>query len=392
MIDLDAILALGKESSRAFNEYTDSTKRSMISHLKLLNKYNNVAITREALLSNPAELLKNLVDRRGDKLNPNYQRQIAMTIKRLFPEDNIDLRKFINKTNATTSSSSHDDGTKRFSNDGFISQAKKIVEHSMEQLKEIEKNWPFELDVGMFDTYLAILLTVSTSMRINELRQLRIEPHFQQIRDNRDIAIATKGRGTSLRHISLNSLLLTCTTYIERTRARVEKTINDKMRLRLTAKRVSQSHRARVDKKYVLISSEDYMRKKLHAIAAMLNLTIINSQSFGFNVFRKLITTILVDHNQLSIAKNINAHSSLDTTLKHYNIVGSNAVNRTYDKMMAVNEQFKRVLEEAKQVAPSATTPAAAAAASIMMTPPASERFAESSSSSSANKYTYAPI
>lgn len=382
------ILSLGQESSRAFNEYTDSTKRSMMSHLKLLREYNNIPITRDALLSNPTNLLTSLVDRKGEKLKFNYQRQIAMTIKRLFPNDNVDLRKFINRPVA--GSAAEDDngatsGSGRFNNDVFISEAKTIVNHAVEQLKEMEKNWPIELDVGLLDTYIAILLTVSTSMRINELRQLRVDPHFQQMRNNMDIAVATKGRGTTLRHISLNSLLLSTISYVERTRGRVERSINEKILQHLTAKKVGDSQRARLSKKFVLVSSEDFMRKKLHNIAALLNMTIVNSRAFGFNVFRKLITSLLVDHNQLNMARNMNNHSNLDTTLQHYNIVSGNAVNRAYDRLLATAPTSATV-DKLKQIIKDAKVPAVAIEAKgeapPFLTPPQSVRIPPEDSSS----------
>lgn len=308
------LLELGSIGTIDTTRLSPSTISSMLSHVRLLRK-NNVILTRSNLVGNVVQIIDSLRDSHGQLLNVQYKRQIIMTIKRLFPTDNIDATRY-RETKLLRNKS-------RLSDDKFVSNIKRIVDRAALIVSNVDSNHKID-DLSMYDTCLCVLLTCVTSLRIHEIRELRML-HIDQMREGVPLSIHTKGN-SSLRTVTFNDHLNSVLKAIERQRTYVLRNI----RSREYDTNFTQKQKRRLNDDYIIITSTDFMRKKLREIAASL---IIGPRILGFNVFRKYIVTVLVDQGGHLIAQSLNNHTNVNTTLDHYNVVSSSAAEKTYNSV-----------------------------------------------------------
>lgn len=319
---INKLLELGRLGSVDATKLSPSTISCMLSHIRLLER-NDIIISRNTLVGDTKKILDSLTDSRGQRLSLQYKRQILMTIKRMYPSDNIDTGMYRDSRIARNKT--------RLSDNNFVEKIKNIVDRASYIVGEVYKNKGID-DLSMYDTCLCVLITCMTSLRIHEIRELKMS-HINHLRQGIPLSIHTKGR-SSLRTVTYSENLEMVLNAIELQRAYVEININD----RVSDAKYTQIQRERLLQDYIIITSDDFMRKKLREIAASLSLFV---ETLGFNVFRKYIVTVLVDKGGHEIAQSLNNHASVNTTLEHYNVMSSKAAEKTYN---AVNRVMKELV------------------------------------------------
>lgn len=312
----ESLIELSIKSTFDPTKLSKSTLISSASHIKTL-KRNNVSLDESTLAYNTVEILDRLKDKNGKPLDSMYKRQIGMTIKRMFPDRHINLGKY----NKDRSKARH--ANTRLSSETVVDSLQKIIDRSSVIIRQVYSLSEID-DLALYDTCLSVLLSISTSLRINELHQLRLV-HLPRIQNSEPVDIVSKSNRNS-RVIMPNNMLLSVFEAIITQRPKVRQTIVLK-RLEFA----SQFHIKRYNQGYVLINSIDYLRKKLKELSASL---LIQNQTLGFNLFRKYITSELVEGGGHLVAQSMNNHSSLNTTLTHYNVVGPQAVQKTYNDLV----------------------------------------------------------
>lgn len=317
-------MELGKIATFDRSRLAPSTIECMLSHVRLLQR-NNIPLTRQQLVGRTVKTINSLRDTHGKPLSQSYKRQVLMTIKRLFPNDNVQTNSYGGTRVKPTS---------RLMSDDFVLKVKKIIERASLVLGRAYDEETIE-SLGMYDACIAILITCCTSLRIHEIMGLKLS-HMDQIRQNVPIAVKSKGAQT-LRNVAPNDLLLSVFRAIEDQRPKVERTLNS-----FSDGKSSRTEKARYDAHYIILTSKDFMRKKMRELAASLE---IPRETLGFNVFRSFIVSVLVEKGGYELAQSMNNHSSLNTTLDHYNVVTPRAAETTYRKM----DELMRVLTPAER-------------------------------------------
>nr|UBR58345.1 VLF-1 protein [Oryctes rhinoceros nudivirus] len=309
------LLTIGSNASFDPTKLSTSTLQSVVSHIKTL-KRNGISIDEQTLTIDTERLLDRLYDKKGNLLNDAYKRQIGMTIKRLFPQADISLQQY---------NRAHNESRKRktrTSSDTFMNSVRVLRDATLNIIQDVYIHKRVD-DLGQYDACLGVLLTLCTSLRIEEVRHLKLT-HIEKIRDNQPIGIKSK-QSYATRVISPNNLLDATFTTILKQRPYVVHSINVKK-----ADYATKHQLERVHDGYIIISTADYMRKKLHEVAAAAG---VKFESLGFTVFRKLTTTVLIEGGGFLTAQTMNNHSSLNTTLEHYNMMTSKSVQQTYDHL-----------------------------------------------------------
>ena len=323
------LLELGAISSIDITKLSNSTLTGMVSHIRTL-KRNKIPLEKNALTSNTIKMLNSLIDKHGNPLNDLYKRQIGMTLRRLFPDSDIDLRIY-NKSRTGTHRHT------RLSSNEFISDIKSMITGASNIINTIYTFKKID-DLGLYDTCVMILITCSTSLRAHETAQLKIY-HIDKIKNMEPINIKSKS-SRNTRNIAPNSILLSVFSAVTKQRAYVEKYLRDK-----TQDSNTRGQRERFVQDFIVTSSEDYMRKKLHELAASLG---ISKRVLGFNIFRKYLTTLLIEGGGHFTAQAMNNHSDLNTTLDHYNVITSKGVEDTYANIQNLMNQLIKTPEESK--------------------------------------------
>lgn len=321
----EAMVELGTNSTFDPTKLSKATLLSSASHIKTLQR-NMISLDEESLTYDTVNVLDKLKDANGKPLDDMYKRQIGMTIKRMFPNRRINLDKY-NKARAKTRKANT-----RLASEDFVETQRKIIERASLVIKDVYTLNEIE-DLGLYDACLAILLTISTSLRINELKQLKLS-HIPRIRANEPVDIVSKS-SRNARIVTPNNMLLSIFDAIHAQRSKVQQNITIK-KLDYASKLQTQ----RFNDGYILINSVDYMRKKLKELSASLS---IKSQTLGFNLFRKYITTMLVEGGAHLVAQSMNNHSSLNTTLNHYNVIAPQTVQNTYNDLIGTFDDLIRV-------------------------------------------------
>lgn len=317
----EALVRLGAITSLDVTSLAPTTLSSIISHVRTLQR-NGVTISRETLGENPLKVLNSLRDTKGNKLSSDYKRQIGMTIKRMYPDLHFSLKSYkVESYIAET----------RRASPQYLAVARNLLLQAARSLALIDADSdPIGETLALYDTCLAILITSSTSLRIHEIYDMQMS-HIKMIRRNEPISLRSKGNKT-LRSVVLNDLLLRVFGIIERNRSRCVAGIREIRSARMVV-RAHYASRLRDD--YILLSSVDFMRKRLRELAASTgaDITSIKSRSLGFNMFRSFVVSVLSDGGGHEIARALNNHSSVNTTLDHYTVVGPKASEATYDQL-----------------------------------------------------------
>lgn len=338
---ITTMVTLGRISTLDVTKLSESTMRSIASHIRILER-NGITLTEDNLTQNTSKMLDTLRDKQNQPLTESYKRQIGMTIKRLFPGHNIDLSKYNISRNPLART--------RLQSPDFTIQISKVLDTASVYLKKAYASNILE-DLAMYDTCHAILLSCSTSLRINEILQLRML-EMEQIKNNKPINIKNKHH-TGARVVAPNDLLLSIFRGITANRQKVADAIR-----RRSDPTTLRHHTERFEAGCLITSSEDYMRKKLHVLAATNHLL---TMKLGFNSFRKYITTTLVEGGGHLAAQAMNNHSTLNMTLDHYNVLGPQASEKTYSQLLSkpltelvpidtIRSDIKRQIDEERRL------------------------------------------
>lgn len=309
------LVELGSISTFDPKRLSFATLQSVASHIRLL-KRNNVILTPENFQRDGNKIINGLLDKNNKPLNVMYKRQIAITIKRLFPISNINFNEY------STAGQNRKNKT-RLAKPAFFESIKRIVDRASLIVKETYNKQRIE-DLGLYDASLAVLLTICTSLRINEILQLKLAD-IPTILNDEPVMIYSKG-GNQVRNIAKNEILVSLFKTIQNQRPLVESYVNNRI-----FDKIHELQEIRLNSGYLLISSADYMRKKLHEMASSMQ---IKSQPLGFNSFRKFIVTMLIDGGGHEVAQSMNNHQSINTTLDNYNVVGPQLAENTYAKLI----------------------------------------------------------
>lgn len=315
MDNLQSLLEVGINSTFDPTKLSKSTLVSSLSHINTL-KRNHISLDESTLAYNTVELLDKLKDTSGKPLTAAYKRQIGMTIKRMFPERLINLEKYNRERSKTRRPNT------RLASENVVESIKQMIDRASQIIQNVY-NLVEITDLAIYDACLCILLSISTSLRINEIHQMKLS-HFVRIQNSEPIDIVSKTNRNS-RIVTPNNMLLSTFKAIIAQRSKVRQTLVLKK-----TEFSSQLHIKRYNQGFVIINSIDYLRKKLKELSASL---LIKEQSLGFNIFRKYITSELVEGGGHLVAQSMNNHSSLNTTLTHYNVVGPQAVQNTYNDL-----------------------------------------------------------
>lgn len=313
-----------------------TTVMNSVSHVNVL-KRNNIPITEADLTHNTVALLDRLVDGRGNLLSTDYKRQIGMTIKRLYPNANINLstynstRRRRNRMEAFTNQANH-------SGVDYVHAVRLVRDECVNILLMSHTRQSID-DLGMYDAAIAVLLTISTSLRIKELLQLRMN-HIPDILESKQITIHSKSN-KNVRSVAPNDLLVNVFQTIQVLRPLVRANIQAKNNRNI------RPQIERFNDGYLLISSDDFMTKKLKDIAAMAG-AATTLTTFGFNTFRRYITSTLIEGGGHYIAQSMNNHSNLNTTLDHYNVVGPESMQTVYRNLFDTMNQIDNSKGEQK--------------------------------------------
>lgn len=295
------LVELGASSSFDPDKLLPNTIQSSVSHINLL-KRNGVPINHDALVRDTNKILNSLKMRNGKPVKDSYKLQIGRTVKRMFPDADVDLKRY-NKSRSM--------GPTRISSPDFMRNMQKIINIASQMVQAAYTDIE---DIGIYNTALVVLLSLSTSLRISELLQLRMSD-LHSIETRRPLNIKTKGR-RGARVLMANDLLLAMVNAIRMQRSNVEECMR---------RRVADNHSVsmidRLTNEFIIICSESYMRRRLKELAApVIDPRTLKSNILGFNTFRRVTTTLLVDNGEHSIAQAINNHSNMNTTLRHYNV------------------------------------------------------------------------
>nr|AHW98291.1 VLF-1 [Nilaparvata lugens endogenous nudivirus] len=333
LIEIGSLVGAGTNASFDPERLSGSTVHSLVSHINLL-KRNNIPLVESVITNDVHKLLDSLKLKNGKPLKDSYKFQIGMTIKRLFPNVAVDLRRYNrNRIYEPT----------RVSSPHFMANVMKIIKSASQLVKKTYKSGI--TDIGVYNTALVILLSISTSLRITEILQLKMTD-IPLIRNRQSVNIRTKG-STKPRTFMPNETLLSVLLAIEHQRS----TIVDYMSLQVADMHVLKMQ-DRLRKNFIVLCSESYMRRKLKELAApVIKLPDNNRNILGFNIFRRATTTLLVSEGGHDVAQAINNHSDLNTTLKHYNVQSVQASEDAFNRLETMRrELFPKPLITANDV------------------------------------------
>jgi integrase len=321
---------LGLASSTNRSQLSDATVDQAKAHLNVLHR-NGIPITAEYICSDPVAVLNGLRDRHGRLLNDSYKRQIGITLKRLFPSQMPTIREY-NQSRAQKP-------TVRDVDPNFLIAVRKMGEYAAKYLSVVSRMGKVE-DLAMYDSCLAAVLTMLTSMRIAELHQLTLE-HLTLIEQGQRIGIHSKASDAP-RAVPLTEALTLVIDLIRKQRPLVETAAKE-----LPSNPQTGEYRViSLSRRMVFTSTIGTMRKKLVAVmsqASVANNTDLSTaiKTVGFNPFRNLLVSTLVDGGGHFIAKALNNHSSLNTTIGNYNIITPQAADDAFRSLQAMSANLR---------------------------------------------------
>lgn len=293
------LISLGNDATVDGATLSKSTIESMKSHINLLKK-NKVPITEEALTKNiPAMLNKLKYMRKNEFLKDEYKRQILMTIKRIFKKKVIPANEYDQNRSRIRN--------KRPLTVEEVEALRTIRDKASEIIKYISNQKSIE-DLGLYDACIVVLISDCTSLRIDEILQLKMY-HMSKIMANEPIGIKSK-RSVKLRSVVPNAFLLDIFKAVNLQRNYVKQNIHIKK-----LDHASKRQRYKFDKGYIIITSKSYVRIKLRELKSLAGVKFNN---LGFNKFRAHITGLLVHKGAHRTAQAMNNHKSLNTTIGNY--------------------------------------------------------------------------
>lgn len=312
----NALVRLGALATFDKSLLASNTLSSIIAHCNLL-KRNNIELSAQTFrdANTTYKLLDSLVGVNNKPLSEGYKRQIAITIQRMF-NIKLNLRRFRKQEGHTRKA--------RLESSEYM----KLIDRIVEQAGKVLATPLVESDeLGVNDAATAVLLTITTCLRIRELSSLTMT-HLEKIVSGETVYIQTKtGVG---RTITNSGLLLLIIKGIQRKREEVHRSIEFMVSLRPNN---SDTHKRfeRFRKGHVLISSSSYMHKKLKEMAAVVGYQ--GTEYLGFNLFRRYISSILSAGGGHLEAQALNGHASLRTTLEYYTAVTTSNAERAFNEL-----------------------------------------------------------
>lgn len=338
---IDALRVLGQKAIWEPHKVAISTYKSSKSHIRTLKRNleeNGIQFTAEYLKDNYESILKNLRKRNNEPASADYQRQVGMTLKRMFPGV-IDLSKYDKYRKRQKKN------PKSFE---FQERAKLQLEHAAsivtmmmnQQLRypsskigKISIEHFVDIDLGRYEACLAILLSSATSLRIDEIRQLKME-HFRYIRYEQYVPIKTK---------TSKSRLIIYSDYLEKIMTLIEQfrdTIKSHVGLN-GATKAGMIHAKRFDDDYVLLTSTSHLQEKLKRVNDEIARSFPTPAKGGFNQYRAFTTSSLIEGGGLNAAQAMNDHKSLTTTLTFYNAISNKSATDTF-KILTEAQSLKK--------------------------------------------------
>lgn len=324
---------LGKQSVFNALNYSSATVRSRISHLKLL-KFNNVDLNDPSKFDNDKQivgLINSLRSTHNRVLSESYKRQLAITLKHLFPQSTFRPSTIFKKSSWKKT---------RSTSKSFMKDLHVIIKNCGQYLKNVQIIGDIE-DIIEYDMCLSILITCSTSLRIGEILQLRLSD-ITKIRENKPVTIKSKSHGQTMRRIAINNVLNGVFNLIIIQRSMLTKYLKSSEFKRLN-EQAQRYKLLRITDNFIISSSESSLRHKLHEFAANIG---IEMPIMGFNIFRKFITSLLIEKGGYTVAQSMNNHSNLNTTIGHYNVITNETVEKIYDDLTSstsvpINDELK---------------------------------------------------
>lgn len=360
---LKLMQSLGSASGYKLDSYSLSSVKSKFTHVKHLLKAVDNNINDPRLLNNANALIDTLKDKHGKLLINSYKRQIAYTLKQILPQTDVqpEVYKYADKTTTDTTTTGSNTTTPTLSahningyqnyNTNQLTPAhltflRQMLIKACAFITNRETLYytptgqvPFDSYdfIDVYDTMLCIVLTSTTLLRISFLMQLKMS-HLDAILAEQPIAIPAKwshnGRTSKLHTIVKNDFLVKLIEIIRGNRPRIIAILSEL--LSLGVKHLT-SKQERAEKNFILLSSQATMRRKLKRVSVTVQTDQqqqpVYWKTLGYNLFRKLTTSILVDQGGLDVAQLMNSHVSSKTTLDHYTIQNTKALNTTFNAL-----------------------------------------------------------
>lgn len=319
------------ELLRRKNQVSSSTLRKYQSYLNLFRRHG---LHLNDLLTNANRTIDSLINKRGDELSVSYKLKIAWFVRKTLPNSDIDP--LIYKRLAA----SHIPGEQNMT-DQHMKRINEVIHEAFafqkRTLESIENHG--DIDVDLYDTYVVVLLSIATCLRIREILDLKML-HLNFIERLQLVPIKTKTTRTPIL-IPMNRILESLFRWIRATRATYVKQVAVKVKI------ISDSRNLRYKNDYLILYSESFIRKKLIDIAGT---------GISFNSLRKYITSYLIAQGGHKLAKRLNRHRKLDTTIQHYAVNTNEMLNRFYDSKSykyASDAYFTRAPPDSNPSAPA---------------------------------------
>lgn len=299
-----------------------STLLSRKSHKKLFLKYG---ITEETL-KNEGVYALDKIKVKGQPLKSGYKAQLAITAKSIYPPLVIDLKNL--RQNA--------DKERRILSPDIMDKLSKISEYAANFISGFTIDYPLtNIDLANYEVCTAVLISISTTLRREEIMQLRMI-HFDQILQHKAISLKLK-QGTSV-SLPLNNILYPLIKLVKKHRAEKIRAVKYDTQ--------AKGHQQRLDRiklGYVILISASYLTRSLKGFAQARKLYNPNDV-LGLNLFRNFTTTVCVENGGARIAQQLNRHKTLDTTLNNYAILSTEATEQMYSNLPNfADEQFDEI-------------------------------------------------
>lgn len=328
------LVAMGAKASRDRLLLAQTTYQSMKSHIALL-KRNNVDLSEENLTKNTFLILEQLVTMRGDRLTDGYKRQVGNTLRRIYPHAKLSMAQY--------SRSRKRQAATRVMNDNYVNGAMLICQYAAAVINYVSSSPNVEVNLAIYDTSVACMLTLATSLRIGELAQLTTK-HIPLIQAGQPINLRCK-KSTHTRTLVQTDVLNLILQCVLQQRPFVAKQLSRK------TLDIRNRQEKRFGEHYVLTSSASYMTKTLREMASIVG---FRTPTVGFNSFRKLTVSVLVANGGHLVAQALNNHSSLNTTIDHYAV---NSMQSTESAFARLAKLGKAPPGAADGQGPQPTTP-----------------------------------
>lgn len=320
------LMTLGKISTSDTSKYSENTIRSTCSHFRLLLA-NGINIESNDELSKIK--LNALKNKHKQPLSDEHKYQIAMSLKRI-ANIQLDIRKLIKSRNLK--SSPH---RRRAANPEYMNDVEKIINRATQIVQDVSTNQEI-IDLGLYFSCLSVLLTLATTMRINEITKLKLDD-LDNILEKKPVNIKLKSKNVEYkRTFILSDLLISIIRTIKNQRVYVREYLMNK-RIN-TKEHTTQLTKLRDD--YLILVSTSYMCKKIKEISAACYIPISTQ---GFNMFRKYMTTLLSDNGRHDLAQRLNQHTNEATTINNYYIQSAQASEDAFSKIhqLTINDPPK---------------------------------------------------